>query len=190
MQAMEIMAARAEPVSNKTAESSEDAFNGLFVREYRRVVSIAFRVVNDADEAEDIAQEAFAEFHGRHNPEALYAPAWLHRAAVHRALNVIRSRKRRVRRETAEVTHHSRVAPSSVAEGPDAGVERAERQSEVRAALSRIPPRSANVLALRYSGLSYAEVAEAMRCRVGDVGTMLRRAEAAFRKEFDHETRQ
>jgi RNA polymerase sigma-70 factor (ECF subfamily) len=37
---------------------------------------------------------------------------------------------------------------------------------------------------LRHSGLSYAEVAEAMNVKVGHVGTMLRRAESALRKEL------
>jgi RNA polymerase sigma-70 factor (ECF subfamily) len=39
------------------------------------------------------------------------------------------------------------------------------------------------VLALRYSGLSYAEVAEAMGIGVGQVGTVLRRAEARLKRE-------
>jgi len=39
------------------------------------------------------------------------------------------------------------------------------------------------VLALRYSGLSYAEVAEAMGIVVGQVGTVLRRAEARLKRE-------
>jgi RNA polymerase sigma-70 factor (ECF subfamily) len=45
------------------------------------------------------------------------------------------------------------------------------------------------VLVLRHSGLSYAEVAEAMDVSAGQVGTMLRRAEAALRKEVEHATR-
>ena len=52
------------------------------------------------------------------------------------------------------------------------------------------PARSAAVLALRYSGLSYAEVAAALGVGVGQVGTMLRRAEAALRKEITNATPQ
>ncbi|HYM50260.1 MAG TPA: sigma factor-like helix-turn-helix DNA-binding protein, partial [Candidatus Limnocylindrales bacterium] len=57
-----------------------------------------------------------------------------------------------------------------------------------RAALGKLPERSAAVLALRYSGLSYAEVATALRTRAGNVGTMLRRAEEALRKEVQDDT--
>jgi RNA polymerase sigma-70 factor (ECF subfamily) len=45
------------------------------------------------------------------------------------------------------------------------------------------------VLVLRHSGLSYAEVADAMGVGIGQVGTMLRRAEAALRKEIERATR-
>ncbi len=44
------------------------------------------------------------------------------------------------------------------------------------------------MLALRYSGLSYAEVAQAMAVQVNQVGTILRRAEEALRKEITCET--
>ncbi len=59
----------------------------------------------------------------------------------------------------------------------------------MRTALARIPKHAATVLVLRHSGLSYAEIAEAMEVPIGQIGTMLRRAEARFRKEVDHETR-
>ena len=66
---------------------------------------------------------------------------------------------------------------------------RARKESEVRAVLARLPRHASTVLVLRHSGLSYAEIAEAMEVRVGQVGTMLRRAEARFRKEVDRATR-
>jgi RNA polymerase sigma-70 factor (ECF subfamily) len=44
------------------------------------------------------------------------------------------------------------------------------------------------VLLLRHSGLSYAEVAEAMGVGISQVGTMLRRGEAALRKEIERAT--
>ena len=183
------MLARAQEVSAGTAETaSEGAFERLFVEEYRRVVAIAQRIVGDGDEAEDIAQDVFASFHGRHDPQAPFAPAWLHRAASHLALNAIRSRKRRFRREEADALASPLLA-ESVSFNPEVSASRAEERRHVRTVLSRIPKRSAQVLALRYSGLSYAEVATVMSCSVRDVGTMLRRAEAAFRKEYDREAR-
>jgi len=156
------------------------AFERLFLREYRRVAAIAYRVLGDAAEAEDVAQEAFVAFYRRHDPDASYAPAWLHAAAAHGALNVIRGRQRRDRRATAAARDADRVTD------PEAEALAAESRREVRDALARLPQATAALLALRYSGLSYAEVATALGIPVDQVGTRLRRAQEAFRKEVLH----
>ena len=49
-------------------------------------------------------------------------------------------------------------------------------------------PKPASVLVLRASGLSYAEVAQALGVGIGQVGTLLRRAESALRKEVSRGT--
>ena len=154
-------------------------FERLFEREYARVVRIAQRVLGATGEAEDVAQEAFLSFYRSHPAEAPYAAAWLHAAAAHASLNVVRGRRRRASRETADATD---VATRAVAD-PEQEAVAAEERALVREALSRLPVRSATVLALRYSGLSYAEVAAAVGTRTDQVGTILRRAEDALRKE-------
>ncbi len=158
-------------------------FERLFHGHYSRVVAIAYQVLADRHEAEDVAQEVFLSFHARHSPDASYAPAWLHAAAAHTALNVLRGKRRRERREATQAQ-----TQDAAVRDPEQIVERAERRREVRAALGRLPARKAAVLALRYSGLSYAEVAAALGVGVGQVGTLLRRAEEALRKEVTRET--
>ena len=153
------------------------AFETLFRKEYARVVVIAQRIVRDADEAEDVAQDVFLAFYRKHPAEAAYAPAWLHAAAAHTALNVIRSRERRGRREIA----HARER--EVAVDPTRSAEEAETRTEVQTALARMDERAASLLALRHSGLSYEEIAAALGLRKSSVGTLLSRAEDAFRKE-------
>src|SRR2546421_11978451 len=88
------------PVGDLAGQPSMvQAFEALFVAEYPKVVGVANRVLVDRAEAEDVAQEVFLDFHRRHSPTAPYAAAWLHRAAWHTALNRIRGRRRRERRE-------------------------------------------------------------------------------------------
>jgi RNA polymerase sigma factor (sigma-70 family) len=154
------------------------AFEDLFRREYARVVAIAHRVVADAAEAEDVAQDVFVSFYRKHPADASYAAPWLYAASAHTALNVLRSRKRRGRRDAVEALRRDGQAPD-----PAEAAETAETRSEVRAALARLPERSAALLALRYSGLSYEEIAAALGLRQSSIGTLLRRAEDAFRKE-------
>jgi RNA polymerase sigma-70 factor (ECF subfamily) len=164
-----------------------DPFERLFVREYPRLVSIARRVLGERDAAEDVAQDAFVTFARAHDPAAPYAAAWLHRAAAHGALNHLRGARRRARRENADALLALRDAPQAGAD-PLATALRSEERTEVRAILRRLDPRDATVLALRHAGLSYAEVGAALGLKTNHVGTLLVRAEAAFKKEFDRVT--
>jgi RNA polymerase sigma-70 factor (ECF subfamily) len=145
-----------------------------------RVVAIAHRVLADQAEAEDVAQDVFVSFYRAHPGNAPYGPAWLHAAAAHAALNALRGRDRRSRREAAQALPLDAAAVDDPAEV----VAASETRDEVRAVLARLPERSAALLALRYSGLSYAEIAAALDVRASSVGTLLRRAEDAFRREL------
>ena len=55
----------------------------------------------------------------------------------------------------------------------------------VRAALDRLPPRDRTLLLLRHSGASYAEIARALGCARGSVGTLLVRAERRFKTGYE-----
>jgi RNA polymerase sigma-70 factor (ECF subfamily) len=161
----------------------DESFEALFTAEYARVAGIANRVLADPHEAEDVAQEVFIDFHRLHSASAQYAPAWLHRAAAHEALNRLRGARRRQRRELAQAPEEmDRTAD------PQHLLEANEDRRRVRQALARLAPRPAAVLVLRASGLSYAEVAQALGVGIGQVGTLLRRAEAALRKEVGRDT--
>jgi RNA polymerase sigma-70 factor (ECF subfamily) len=161
-----------------------DPFERLFLEEYPKVVAIAYRVLADRGAAEDVAQEVFLKFHRRLSPDSDRAAGWLHTAAVHSALNVIRGERRRAQRETA----HALDPAQPPATNPERLVEVAAVRREVRQALRKLPQRTAALLVLRYSGLSYAEVATALGMKVGNVGTLLRRAEEALRKEVNRAT--
>lgn len=171
----------------EVADDRASAFEALFRAEYHRVRAIAARTGLDLAQAEDVAQEVFAQFLRRHRADAPFAAAWVRRAAAHLALNAIRAQTRRGRRELrdsiASRSHDDAAAANST---PDRIIEAEEERREVRAVMSRLSTRHAAVLALRYSGMSYAEVAAAVGIPPAHVGTLLRRAEIAFKKEYDH----
>ena len=150
----------------------------VFRRDYQLVVGVAARVLGSRDEAEDVAQEVFLAF-GRSSVPAGEAGGWLSVAAAHTALNLLRSGRRRTAREDRATVAADRVVPDVA----DAVVTLEDRR-RVRAALARLPRTQAVALVLRHSGLSYTEVATALDMSPGSVGTTVRRAESALRKEL------
>ena len=144
---------------------------------YPRVVAVAARVLGSRDEADDVAQEKFLTF-GRSAVPAGEAVGWLSVAAAHTALNHLRTGRRRASREEA-------VAPDTVAPDVADAVVTLDERRRVRQALARLPRKQAVALVLRHSGLSYAEVAAALGLSAGSVGTTVRRAESALRRELN-----
>jgi RNA polymerase sigma factor (sigma-70 family) len=150
----------------------------IFRAHYSRVVGVAARVLGSREGAEDVAQEVFLAF-GRSSVPAGEAGGWLSVAAAHTALNAIRAGRRRSLRE---LLAGERAEPlPDVAESVVAG----DEHGRVRAALGRLPRAQAVVLVLRHSGLTYADVATAVGISPASVGTTVRRAESALRKELN-----
>ena len=158
-------------------DAVRDDLEQVFRADYPRVVGVAARVLGGRDEAEDVAQEVFLAFNRTTVPPD-EAFRWMSVAAAHTALNHLRSGRRRSAREEAAVD-----GDVSVADAADDVVTRDERR-RVRAALARLPRTQAVAPVLRHSGLSYAEVATALDLSPGSVGTTIRRAESALRKEL------
>jgi RNA polymerase sigma factor (sigma-70 family) len=171
-----------EPSDRRDPEPRLDDFEGFFRGHYRGVVRLAHGVLGDAQGAQDVAQDVFVAAYRRFPGSYEDAAGWVRVAAVHTALNVIRGDRRREQR-------HLRVQDSGSLPGPEETVIAREARAELRAVLSRLPRRSAAVLVMRHGGMSYLEIADGLGVKVGQVGTLLRRAESAFRKEMDRETR-
>jgi RNA polymerase sigma-70 factor (ECF subfamily) len=164
--------------SPPTREGVRADLDEVFRRDYRRIVTVAGRVLGSRNEAEDVAQEVFLAF-GRSSVPAGEACGWLTVAAVHTALNHLRSGRRRAFREESAAVGDAVV--------PDVAdlVVTGEERSRVRTALAGLPRKQAAALVLRHSGLSYADVAAALDMSPGSVGTTVRRAESALRKELN-----
>jgi RNA polymerase sigma-70 factor (ECF subfamily) len=156
----------------------------LHVRYRRRLESVAFRLLHDQDEAEDVVQRVFealprVDFRG-------HASLWtyLYRAAVNGALSVLRKRRRR---EVVETELRVRAAFGDVVaaeEGPDpeARVLEGEILSAVASALLDVKPQHRRALVLRIVwGLTNTEIAEREGVPLPTVGTWLRRGREELR---------
>lgn len=170
--------ARTPPISRRGEAAW---FEAAFAEHWGRVYALLYRLVGERAEAEDLALEVFLRLHERPPARRENLAGWLHRVALNLGFNALRARSRR-RRYEAEA---GRQALSEGAAGdPAAEAERDEQRRLVRAVLARMNPRSARLLVLRHSGLSYAEVAQALGLAAGSIGALLARAEREFEDRF------
>lgn len=152
-------------------------FDAFFRANYARIARTVARVVGDHARAEELAVEAFWKLWRNRKAQGEKAGGWVYRAAVRLALNELRSRKRRK-------SYEMMAGAGPVALTPEEARATEEEREHVRQVLGVIGERDAELLLLRSSGLSYQEVAGALDLNPSSVGTMLSRAQQAFRKEY------
>jgi RNA polymerase sigma factor (sigma-70 family) len=179
---MGLQARHDERTNGPGADLGTVGFEAFFRVHYRAVVRLAQSVVGDAQRAQDVAQDVFLAAYRRFPGDYEQAAGWVRVAAVHTALNELRGERRRDRRQLVVQVVTSMPSPEETV------IER-ERRADVRRVLRRLPRRSAAALVMRHGGMSYVEIGEALGVKAGHVGTLLRRAECALRKEMDRETR-
>ena len=163
----------------------ERAFEELFHRHYSGVYGAVLRIVADAAEAEEIVGDVFLKFYRQPiaDSDDANVKAWLYRVATNAGFNAVRSRRRRrgwLHRlsQRAEVGGRDFDDPSTI-------VSERDEAMRVREHLARLPERQRTALVLRSSGLSYAEIAATLDISPSSVGTILARAERAFRKVYE-----
>jgi RNA polymerase sigma-70 factor (ECF subfamily) len=178
---------------HERSERTEDGvdltgFEAFFRGHYRVVVRLAQSVLGDSQWAQDVGQDVFLAAYRRFPGEYEQAAGWVRVAAVHTALNALRGERRRSERQVRTQAEVLPMQTGSALPTPEEAVIEREARAELRRVLARLPRRSAAALVMRHGGMSYVEIAEALGVKVGNVGTLLRRAESALRKEMDRET--
>ncbi len=168
----------------RSQQGDEQAFGDLVRSYYRLVVSVAYRLCNDPDLAQDVAQETFVKawralprFRPK-NEKSTGLRAWLCRIAVNTTVDEMR--RQRPVTEVEKIPLAGGVRPADV-------LDRAEEIAAVRRAVARLPEHSRAALILReYEGLSYQEIAEALNIPIGTVMSRLNYARQRLREELEH----
>ncbi|MEV0873298.1 RNA polymerase sigma factor [Streptomyces sp. NPDC049950] len=165
-----------------------EAFAALYEEHARAVYNHALRLTGDRSTAEEVMSETFlAAWRARRGvePEGGSLQPWLFGIATNRARNANRGTGRRL----AFLSRRS--APEPVADIADATagrVDDARRLAAVRRALGGLRRQEREVLVLCvWSGLDYAEAAEALGIPVGTVRSRLSRARDRLRRLTDEE---
>jgi len=158
------------------------ALDALHRRYRQRLESVAYRILGDRADAEDVVQRVFLRLPGVRFRGEASVWTYLYRASVNMSVNVLRSRRRRARLEqglAAENAPVERAAAAPAPPSPESRVLEGEILAGVAGALLRVRPQHRRVLVMRIVwGLSNVEIADREGIPVATVGTWLRRGRA------------
>jgi RNA polymerase sigma-70 factor (ECF subfamily) len=162
---------------NRIAEGDDSAFTALYKRFSGSLYGMAFRMTNDAKEAEDVLQEGFTYIWrkaGTYDPNRSSPFAWAVMITRNKAIDRLRVRQRieKLReRVTAEETFYQNRDEAS-ADEPTLR----ERGAIVRSALQDIPLEQRQALELSFfGGLTHEQIAERLDTPLGTIKARIRR---------------
>jgi RNA polymerase sigma-70 factor, ECF subfamily len=167
-------------------QGDQDAFAILVQKHQRRVFALAFRMLQDDEEASEITQEAFfAAWQGlpSFRGEARF-PSWLYRIAYNCCLQQFELRKREHALRTAIHAKLLREGSDNEQQAADA-IERHDWQTIVREQLEQLPTKYRLVLILRYlQDMTYEEMAGKLIMPIGTIKTHLFRARKLLKERL------
>ncbi len=164
-------------------KGSSEAFTKLVEAYQRPVFNLCYRMLGNAGDAEDAAQETFLRayksmkrYDNRHP-----FPTWLLSIAAHYCIDQIRKR----RMNFVSMEEMAGVELSEDAPGPEATLSRVEEQRRIRALLGNLDPvdRAAVVMYYWYD-FSYEEIGAALSLTVSAVKSRLHRARSAMAQRW------
>ena len=161
----------------------QEAFAALVHATYRRAYGLAFRLLRDRFEAEDVAQESYLRMFRSMEGfrEEARVETWMHRIVTNVAITRLRSRGR-----SAELVSDE-LLEDDVSPFPDTGV---AVRDQLERALDRLPAGQRTVVVLKdVYGLSCREIASELEIREGAVKVRLHRARKRLREEITEEDR-
>jgi RNA polymerase sigma-70 factor (ECF subfamily) len=156
-------------------------FEKVFREHHQLIYRAAYRITGSAEDAEDVLQTLFMRLLRRDkmleiekNPKA-----YLHRAAVNIALDIVKLRKRNVS------TDEEGIQLEDAAPDQDRRRTGSEIQEWLRTALADLSPRAAEMFVLRHiEGYDNTEIARMLGTSRGTVAVLLFRARARLKKSI------
>jgi RNA polymerase sigma-70 factor (ECF subfamily) len=172
----------------KAKRGDADAFNLLVERHYKRIYSLAFQMLGNAEDAADATQETFVKAFEqlRHFRGDASFSTWLHRIAINTCKDMMRRNRPVQFSQLTPEDEHAEFDPATLSEpNPDEILAEREQAELVWLALGKLPDEARQILVLcDMQGFSYAEVAAILNLPEGTVKSRLHRARNAFKEAW------
>ena len=155
------------------AQGDQDAFGKLVQLHQSAVFNVAYRMLGNKGDAEDITQETFIRAYKAFHSFDVDRPIrpWLKKIVTNLCLNRIKAHRPTLSLE------NGLPPPKEPKPGPEAQTAKRERDAQVRAAILSLPPRYRAAIELRhFQDLSYEEIAETLEKPLSTVKSDLFRA--------------
>lgn len=156
-------------------------FEAVVRTHYDRVYRLALRMLGNAADAEDVAQEAFMKVHRsapRFRGDSSLS-TWIYRITHNVCLDELRRRKRRplIQGLPSSADDAPSGEPEDDGPTPEEAACAADERDRLRQVLESLPIEFRSVLILReVEDLSYDEIASVLKCPIGTVRSRLARA--------------
>lgn len=172
----------------KRCASGEDgAFDELVHMYQNKIINIAYGMLQDREDAYDVAQEVFIKLYRKIGDFSGTASldTWIYKITVNASLDALRKQGRRVRTLPLVTENEDESVALPIADetsAPEVIALRRERQKEIADAIVRLSEKYRSVLILReFEDLDYAQIADALDLSVGTVKSRLNRAREKLR---------
>ena len=164
---------------HKTVEGDVEAFNELVNRHHTKIYGLAYRMLGNAEDAEDATQETFLEAYKSIKTFRFQSQfgTWLYKVGINTCNQYIRKAKSRNRMLDAYTEDTAARGMTEEWEVPERVVIKTEQRQVIQAAIDRLPPKQREVVTLYYmQQLKYKEIAEILNCSLGTVASRLNKA--------------
>ncbi len=182
------MSNQEELLLEKSKAGDVEAFEKLIEIYQKKIFNLAYRMIGNFDDANDLAQETFirvfrsiASFKG----QSAFS-TWIYRITTNVCLDELRKRKNKKEMSLdAEIQLEDGEMKRQIMSDdplPDEVAEREEIRSIVSGAIDSLPEDQRLVITLRdIQGLSYDEIADVLDCPSGTVKSRINRARQALK---------
>jgi RNA polymerase sigma-70 factor (ECF subfamily) len=173
---------------DKLKQGDENAFRQIVETWQDMVYNTALGILQNTEDAEDVAQEAFIQvFESIKNfkSEAKFS-TWLYRITVSKALDHLRRKKRKKRFAYIQSlfgANNERIIERPDFHHPGVTLDNKERAAVLFKAIERLPENQKIAFTLhKLEGLSYQEISEVMKTSVSSVESLMHRAKNNLKK--------